>query len=211
MDVVIVDYGMGNLYSIESAFKYLGIRSCLSSDRKKILTADRIILPGVGAYHEAMMNLNSNCMVEILKHAVLDKKIPILGICLGMQLMGSSSAEGGFTEGLNFVNYTVDKFHSNSNLLKVPHVGFNTSDIVNKNNILFSGLPTQVDFYYTHSYRMVFDKQENQHVTSICDHGGPFVASIEKDNICGTQFHPEKSQSNGLVVLKNFLEWRKSG
>ena len=211
MDVVIVDYGMGNLYSIESAFKYLGVRSGSSSDRQKILNADRLVLPGVGSFHEAMKNLNSNGMVETLKHAVLDKKIPVLGICLGMQLMGSSSSEGGFIEGLNFVNYPVEKFHSNGDLFKVPHVGFNTSNIVKKNTRLFPGLPAQVDFYYSHSYRMVYDEHENQHVSCICDHGSPFVASLEKDNICGTQYHPEKSQSNGLVLLKNFIEWRSPG
>jgi glutamine amidotransferase len=202
--IVIIDYGMGNLFSIQSALHYLGAQSIISSDPHIIHNADKLILPGVGSFHKAMTNLLNNNMIEVIKAPVIKKKTPILGICLGMQLLGSSSTEDGFSYGLGLIDCPVERFRENKYAnLKIPHVGFNTVTIT-KNNQLFDGLDSSADFYFTHSYRMAFTEQE--YAVGTCAHGEQFIAAFEKGNICGTQFHPEKSQTNGLVLLNNFIE-----
>lgn len=202
--IVIIDYGMGNLFSIQSAIRYLGTESIIASDKKTIINADRIILPGVGSFYQAMENLHTAGLVTVLRDTVISRKIPMLGICLGMQLMGLSSTEDGFQEGLRMIDCPVERFDDGkSEGLKIPHVGFNTVS-VNKKSKLFRGLDERVDFYFTHSYRMKFTDQP--YATGICLHGEPFIAAFEKEHICGTQFHPEKSQTNGLFLLKNFIK-----
>jgi len=204
--VVIVDYGMGNTYSLQSAFKYLGVETILSYEPKQILKAERVVLPGVGSFRRAMENLKKGELDATLKSIVLEKKIPLLGICLGMQLLGKSSTEDGFTEGLGFLDYPVERFTSECDKsIRVPHVGYDTVE-VRENSLLFKGLSRKVDFYFTHSYRMT--SEGKSYISSICLYGGEFIASFEKGNIFGTQFHPEKSQSNGLLILKNFMEWK---
>jgi glutamine amidotransferase len=207
--VVIVDYGMGNIYSVSSAFKYLGVETILSDNPEVIGQAKRLILPGVGSFRRAMENLKGSGLIDVLNTAILDQKVPILGICLGMQLMGVSSVEDGVTEGLAYIDCPIEKISSKENSkLKIPHVGFNNVTTI-ADSILFRGLPKSVDFYFTHSFRMVQKKQN--FVSGTCFYGDEFVASFEKENIFGTQFHPEKSQSNGLVLLKNFMEWESIG
>lgn len=205
MKIVIVDYGMGNIYSLKSATRYLGVESILSAKAEEILTTDRLILPGVGSFNLAMQNLRKTGLEGIIQEAALEKKIPTLGVCLGMQLMGASSPEDGFTEGLNLVPFPVIRFEVDTQKFKVPHVGFNTVTVCS-DSLLFRGMPKTADFYFVHSYRMTY--KEHAAVSSTCFHGETFTASFQHDNICGTQFHPEKSQSNGLYVLKNFLEWQ---
>lgn len=202
--IVIIDYGMGNLFSIQSAIRYLGAESIITSDPNIINIADRIILPGVGSFYKAMHNLHTTGLVEILREKVIFRQIPILGICLGMQLLGLSSTEDCFCDGLGLIECPVERFYKQkSEVLKVPHVGFDMVSVTH-NSRLFDGLDSQVDFYFTHSYRMKYTDQP--YAAAICFHGEPFIAAFEKKHICGTQFHPEKSQSNGLFLLRNFIK-----
>lgn len=201
MKIVIVDYGMGNIMSITSTLTYIGVNDVeLSSDYDKLKNADKLILPGVGSFGKAMGQIRSKNIEASLNDLARDKKKPLLGICLGMQLLGMSSTEDGNNEGLGFVPGRVIKF-DNSNL-KVPHVGFNQVSL-NKNGKLYDGIQDNADFYFTHSYKMTSDAKINQ---SYCDYGGEFIASFEFGNIAGVQFHPELSQSNGIKLLKNFIE-----
>jgi glutamine amidotransferase len=202
--IVIIDYGMGNLFSIQSAIRYLGVESVITADPNIINNADKLILPGVGSYYKAMENLNTFGMAAVLRETVISKKIPILGICLCMQLMGTSSTEDGFCEGLRLIDCQVERFDKKrAEGLKIPHVGFNTVSVVQRAK-LFMDMASQADFYFTHSYRMKYTDQSC--VTGICHHGESFIAAFEKENICGTQFHPEKSQTNGLLLLRNFIK-----
>ncbi len=202
--IVIIDYGMGNLFSIQSALHYLGAQSSISSDPQVIRNADKLILPGVGSFYKAMSNLKTAHLDEVVKEPVINKKTPILGICLGMQLLGSSSTEDGFSYGLGLIDSPVERFCENEFVnLKIPHVGFDTVTITKKNK-LFDGLDSNADFYFTHSYRMAFADQP--YAVGTCLHGERFIAAFEKEHICGTQFHPEKSQTTGLLLLKNFIE-----
>jgi glutamine amidotransferase len=197
---------MGNTYSLQSAFKYLGVETVLSSDSKQILNAERILLPGVGSFRRAMANLKKSGLDMTLKDAVLRRGIPLLGICLGMQLLGRSSTEDGFTEGLGLLDCPVERFNCECDRsIRIPHVGFNTV-FVKEDSFLFRGFSREADFYFTHSYRMTSENES--HISGTCFYGETFVASLEKQNIFGTQFHPEKSQSNGLFLLKNFMEWK---
>ena len=202
--IVIIDYGMGNLFSIQSAIRFLGVESIITADPNIINNAEKLILPGVGSFYKAMANLHSFGLVTVLRDTVISRQIPILGICLGMQLMGESSTEDSFREGLRLVDCAVERFDDEkSDGLKIPHVGFNTVSVVQKSK-LFMGLDAQVDFYFTHSYRMKYTDQS--YVAGICNHGESFIAAFEKGHICGTQFHPEKSQTNGLLLLRNFIK-----
>jgi imidazole glycerol-phosphate synthase subunit HisH len=202
--IVIIDYGMGNLFSIQSALHYVGAQSIISSDPHTIRNADKLILPGVGSFYKAMTNLKSATLDEAIKEPVIKKQRPILGICLGMQLMGFSSTEDGFSDGLGFIDCAVERFDENKAAnIKIPHVGFDTVTIAKKSK-LFDRLDFRADFYFTHSYRMAFTDQA--YAAGTCTHGEQFIAAFEAGHICGTQFHPEKSQTNGLILLKNFVD-----
>lgn len=200
MKVVIVNYGMGNIYSIQSALNFLGFESEYSDDPGKILNADKIILPGVGSFRMAMQNIISKGLVEPINEAVQIKGRPILGICLGMQLLGISSTEDGFTNGLGLFDGIVERFEEKYNL-KIPHIGYNEITPP-KDSVLFHNLSAGSDFYFVHSFRMM-SSIENGITT--CSYGEKFIAAFEQKNVFGTQFHPEKSQTNGLILLKNFL------
>ena len=201
MKIVIVDYGMGNIKSIVSALKYIGIDDIiLSNNLLDIESADKIILPGVGSFAKAMKNIKQLKLNEILSKEVLEKKKPILGICLGMQLMSKSSDEDGLSEGLGFIDAKVSKFKNTYE--KVPHVGFNQVDF-KENSKLYNGLNNKSDFYFTHSYQMQSNENINQ---GICHYENNFIVSYEVKNITGVQFHPELSQTNGLKLLENFIK-----
>jgi glutamine amidotransferase len=201
MKIVIVDYGMGNLKSVTSAIRYLGYDNIsLSNELSELRNADKLILPGVGNYARAMSQINELDLASSIKQLVLDEKKPILGICLGMQLMGTSSTESGFNTGLGLIDGTVEAFASKE--LKIPHVGYNQVVPFN-NSRLFAGIPVEPDYYFTHSFRMYSKADIGK---SMCLYGEEFVASFEIDNIAGVQFHPELSQTNGLQLLKNFIE-----
>jgi glutamine amidotransferase len=199
MKVAIIDYGMGNIKSIVGALKYLKVENIsVTNNIQSIAISDKLILPGVGSFSKAMENIKKLNIDKNLKSAVDDGK-PILGICLGMQLMGESSIENGYHDGLGFVRGSVHKFTKNN--LKVPHIGFNQVDYP-KNSKLFRGIDNYSDFYFVHSFKMISDSNINQ---SVCHYGEDFIASYEKDNIAGVQFHPELSQVNGLKLLNNFI------
>ena len=201
--LVIIDYGMGNLWSVYSAFKYLGVDVSISSEPRDILAADLLVLPGVGSFRQAMNSLENRGLASIIKEAVLVKRTKILGICLGMQLFAEFGLEDGHAEGLGFIEGSVDKFQFNGkDEFKLPHIGFNNV-VFSSGSVLGSGLKPASDFYFVHSYRMSSEGLPGQ--VSICDHGGKFLAAYERDNLFATQFHPEKSQTNGLQLLTNFL------
>jgi glutamine amidotransferase len=201
MTIAIVDYGMGNIRSIRTTLDYLGVSDVIvSSDPEVLKNSDKLILPGVGSFGKAMAQIRERNIDTCLTELALHGKKPILGICLGMQLMGHSSTEDGINLGLGFVNGIVTKFDSTR--IKVPHVGFNQVKI-NNNLKLYNGFKDEADFYFTHSYKMTSEEDINQ---CYCEYEDNFVASFEQDNIAGVQYHPELSQHNGLNVLKNFLQ-----
>ena len=201
MKIVIVDYGMGNIKSIESTLKYLGVEDViLSSDFQVLKSADKILLPGVGSFGRAIEQIKSKNLDKYLIDIVVENNKPLLGICLGMQLLGMSSTEDGFNKGLGFINAKCEKF--DNSVIKVPHVGFNQIKI-NGDMKIYDGLKTEADFYFTHSYKMMSEHEINQ---SYCSYDSDFIASFELNNIAGVQFHPELSQTNGLKLLKNFIE-----
>ena len=200
MKVVIVDYGMGNIRSIIGALMHLKVEDIIVSNSEyDIINSDKLILPGVGSFSEAMKNIKKLNIDQHLEVAVNDGR-HILGVCLGMQLMGESSVENGYHDGLGFVKGNVCKFNNN---LKIPHIGFNQVNH-SKQSKLFRGLGNYCDFYFVHSYQMVCEHNINQ---SMCHYGEDFIASYEKDNIFGVQFHPELSQANGLKLLNNFINF----
>jgi glutamine amidotransferase len=203
MKVVIVDYGMGNIRSLVGALKYVGVESVMVSfSHEELKSADRVILPGVGAFGVAMSHIRERQLDGVIRRLALDEGKPVLGICLGMQLLGLSSDEGGVHEGLGLVQGHVKKFVSSS--LKIPHVGFNQVR-TNGQLKLYAGFEEQADFYFTHSHRMSGGADLNG---CYCEYGEDFIASFEVGNIAGVQFHPELSQHNGLKLLENFVSSR---
>ena len=201
MKIVIVDYGMGNLKSVLSVFEYLGYQDVAISNSPDVLKqADKLILPGVGSFAMAMSSLNEFRLSSLIQNLVTVDKTPLLGICLGMQLMGKSSTEGGFTEGLGLVDGIIDNFALDS--FKVPHVGYNQVE-VSQCSRLFRDIPGRPDYYFTHSFRMKSEKNIGQ---STCNYIEEFVCAFELNNTAGVQFHPELSQANGIKLLRNFLE-----
>lgn len=206
LKVGVVDYGTGNLRSVVNAISHVGGQAELVSNPELLFKYDRLILPGVGSFRRAMEQMQGRGFVVALRENVLVRKVPVLGICLGMQLLSRHSSEDGETDGLGLMPCEVQRFsfcRTDYPRLKVPHVGFDSVQI-RAGSRLFSGLNEQADFYFTHSYRMQCD--HGGAVVGICWHGEEFVAAIEQDHIAATQFHPEKSQANGLLLLKNFLE-----
>lgn len=202
--ISILNYGMGNIRSVQNALNYIGIESKVINTSKEVLKSEKLILPGVGSFRLAMNNIRERNLFDALNVAVLEEHKPILGICLGMQLMGEVSYEDGLTKGFGWIKGSIKKFPTEKLSIKVPHVGFNTVYFKKGKNKLYKGLGRKADYYYVHSYRIAYD--EYIEVTGWTEYGEKFIASIEKENIFGTQFHPEKSQSNGLKLLKNFAE-----
>tara|TARA_A100001011_G_scaffold400408_1_gene514727 strand:- start:5046 stop:5699 length:654 start_codon:yes stop_codon:yes gene_type:complete len=201
--VLIINYGMGNIKSLHAAFRYLGIKSEESDKPDKIYNSNILILPGVGSFKKAMKNIKDKNIDEAIVSNLKKKNSSILGICLGMQLMGKTSNEDGLSKGLNLIENNVRKFSfSDTKNNKIPHVGFNNLKF-NSANKLFKGIKKSHDFYFNHSYRMLIEKFKGDYSFTV--YGQKFLSSFAKDNIFGTQFHPEKSQSNGLKVLENFI------
>lgn len=202
--IVIIDYGMGNIGSIQNMLKYLGADSVVTSDKKEIETADKLILPGVGHFKSAMDNINKLDISELLYSQVLEEKTPIIGICLGMQLMCNHSEEGD-VQGLSIVNANVKKFNfSDNNDIKVPHMGWNQVRLLNNQSQIFKGLSEGARFYFVHSYYVNCNNSSD--VLTKTDYGLTFDSSFENENIFGVQFHPEKSHSYGMNLFTNFLK-----
>lgn len=201
----IVDYGMGNLQSVFSAFDYLGSDVRICRNPEELITVDRIVIPGVGAFKDCINRLNESGFSEALNEEVRKKGKPTLGICLGMQVMASWGTEGGHFQGLSWIEGSVVRLKPTDPQKKVPNIGWNNVKY-NPEIPLFRGLPKQVDFYLVHSY--YFRADDPAVVVATYDYDHTVTAAILKDNIFATQFHPEKSQDYGLKVLDNFISWK---
>lgn len=199
--ITIIDYGCGNIHAFVNAFKRLNIISKVAKTKDEVKDADRIILPGVGAFDYVMQSFNNSGMREIVEEKVLKEKVPVLGICAGMQILGNSSEEG-IVEGLGWINGKVRLFDTTmiTYKTKLPHMGWNT--VKHNGNKLFRGLRDDSRFYFVHSY--YFDSQNSQNVISTTKYGEEFTSSVNSNNIYGVQFHPEKSHQNGQQLLFNF-------
>ncbi|MFH1394332.1 MAG: imidazole glycerol phosphate synthase subunit HisH [Candidatus Micrarchaeota archaeon] len=199
----IIDYGMGNLRSVYNALDLLGSEVMISSSPDELKKADKLVLPGVGAFGDGISNLRKSGLASFMQQEVIESQKPILGICLGMQLLAKEGFERGRHEGLGWIDASVRKFELSDKGLKVPHVGWNEVTFT-KENPIFSRISSGNCFYFVHSYHMVC--ADGQDVAATCEYGYTFTASVRKGNIFGTQFHPEKSQDVGLKVLENFID-----
>jgi len=202
MRVAIVDYQAGNLRNVQKAVERLKRAAYIVQRGEDLAKADVIILPGVGAFGHGMVNLARAGFVEALRHEVLEKGKPLLGICLGMHLLGTRGFEGGERSGLGLLPMSVPRFDLSKRSVRLPHNGWN-SVTIKQDSILFKGVPEGADFYFVHSYHVVCDHESM--VAARCDYGYLFAAAVEHENIFATQFHPEKSQRHGLRLLDNFL------
>ena len=204
MTIAIIDYGMGNVRSLFNAVEYVGADVILSKDSGELTEADRLLLPGVGAFGDAMAAINASGLRPILDRLALEERKPVLGVCLGMQLFARRSHEHGVHEGLGWLDAEVVPLKVAAPA-KVPHVGWNAVNFSGPNSWLFNGLPDgESDYYFVHSFHMICVDSIDRIAT--CDHGGPVTAAVGRDNLIATQFHPEKSQDNGLQLLTNWME-----
>jgi glutamine amidotransferase len=200
--IAIVDYGLGNLRSIEKAFCRIGRPAVISSSERDILDADRLVLPGVGHFKQGMANLRERGLDVLLREAVIERGKPILGICLGMQLLTEFSAEGE-CDGLGWVPARVTKFSfAEGSRRKVPHMGWNTVRVAKPHLELFQGTGPDSEFYFVHSFYVAAPKADFPH--ALTAYGDEFISCFQSGRIHGVQFHPEKSHEAGLAVLKNF-------
>lgn len=202
--VVVIDYGMGNLGSVANIIKKVGHTCIVTSDLSLIEKAEKLILPGVGSFDNGMENLNRLGISEVISKKVLENKTPVLGICLGAQLMLESSEEGNFS-GLNWIKGKVIKFRFAEKQIneRIPHMGWNQVEI-KKQNSVFNNMYENPKFYFVHSYH--FQLENNTDTLTTTDYGYEFASGFSKENITGLQFHPEKSHKYGMLVYKNFLE-----
>ena len=202
-DVTIVDLGCSNLHSIQKILKRVGSSSFITADPQEISKAKRLVLPGVGSFDHAVRELKQNQLLESLNYSVLRRKVPILGICLGAQLMSQSSDEGS-ESGLGWFDFKTVSFQTNRfNTMKVPHMGWEEIQITKKSN-LFNNTQDGTRFYFLHSFHFSNDKLDN--ITATTNYGYDFPVAFEKDNIFGVQFHPEKSGGNGIKFMENFTK-----
>ena len=199
--IAILDYDAGNLKSVEKALKFLGQESVITRDRKEILAADKVILPGVGAFGVAMENLRKYELDKVIRE-VTEKKTPFLGICLGLQLLFEGSEENNGVEGLHILDGEIVKIPEEYGL-KIPHIGWNSLKLQN-NGRLFQDIPQDEFVYCVHSYYL--KAREENIVKAVTEYGVTIHASVEKENVFACQFHPEKSSSVGLKILKNFAK-----
>ena len=203
--IAVVDYGRGNLHSVISAFKSIGEDVFIASSPDDLDTADRIVLPGVGAFPAGMRILQESGMVDSLTYQVKEKEKPFLGICLGMHFLANSSDEGSVTSGLGWIDAKVKELPVRARGFKLPHVGWNETFPVTGSQ-LFSGMRENPIMYYLHSYAIAAETNEDI-VDAYCCYGERFVAAIRYRNVAAVQFHPEKSQQMGIKFLMNWSEW----
>lgn len=205
MNAIIIDYGVGNLSSVKAAIERCGQTAFISNNSKDLSRASHVILPGVGAFSVAMKLLSERGWVGALEREVIKYKIPLLGICLGMQLLSSSSTEGqesGTVKGLAFIPGKVEKLKPTKDLDKIPHVGWNEINKVTESKLLVD-IKNQTDFYFVHSYH--FKPELSKNIVATTNYSENFCSVVNSGNIYGVQFHPEKSSKSGLHLLENFL------
>ena len=198
--ITIIDYGMGNLGSIKNMFKRIKVESEITGDIQQIARAKKILLPGVGAFDAAMKKIADSGLREILDKKAIDEKVPVLGICLGMQLLTRSSEEGKL-QGLGWINADTLKFKFSDPSLKIPHMGWNRVYIQSESQLI-EDLPDEPRFYFVHSYFVNCDSPQD--VVTTTNYGSSFHSIIQHENIYGAQFHPEKSHKFGMKILENF-------
>ena len=204
MKVFLINYGMGNLSSVKNTLEKLGVDAVITDNPADLHEADKVILPGVGSFGEGMQRLSSAGWIQALNSFVSQEKKPILGICLGMQMLATTGHEGGITDGLGFVPGKVERLDNIGCQLRIPHVGWNdvayTSD-----DMLFESIPSASDFYFVHSYAFIPNNQS--HLIATASYGVEITAAVRNGNVYGCQFHPEKSSKAGRHLLNNFLNY----
>lgn len=203
MKVAIVDYGMGNLGSVNRALATLGAQPTITDRPEALVAAEALVLPGVGSFADGMAHLEERGWVGAIREQV-DRGKRLLGICLGMQLLAHTGTEGGARGGLNFIPGVVKRLDALGCHQRIPHVGWNSIRLAGDASRLFSGIPTGTDFYFVHSFALVATADSD--VLANADYGVPFAAAVARGNVFGTQFHPEKSSKAGLRLLRNFLD-----
>ncbi len=203
MTLALIDYGAGNLHSVHNALKAAGGEATITADADAVRRADRIVLPGVGAFGACMAGLTAiPGMVEALRARVLADGVPFLGVCVGMQLLADEGHEHGVTPGLGWVPGKVVALTPADPTVRVPHMGWNDVLPTAPHPLVEAG-----EAYFLHSYK--FDAADPAQVIATTEHGGPVVAAVGRDNVLGVQFHPEKSQRYGIALLERFLAWRR--
>ena len=204
--IVVVDYGMGNLGAVVNMLEFLGFEAEVSAQPETIVKASKLILPGVGAFDRAMLNLRSMQLIPALEEAVLERKTPVLGVCLGMQLLGRSSEEGHGETGLGWIAADTVRLDAAAHLgLKIPHVGWSPVQPT-PGSLLFAQSGETPRYYFVHSYHMRCDDPGD--IAATCEYGERFCCAVSNGHIHGVQFHPEKSHRYGMALLKSFVEWR---
>lgn len=200
--ITLIDYGVGNIFAFQNVYKRLNIPTKIAKRKEDLTNAKKLILPGVGSFDYAMAQLNASGMRDKLDELVLEKKVPVIGICVGMQIMGNRSDEGKL-EGLKWINSEILKFDENliQQRTKLPHMGWNDVDPIN-NHPLFIGLEKEAIFYFLHSY--YFKCKNETESIAISNYGISFSSAVHRENIYGIQFHPEKSHQYGEKLLHNF-------
>jgi len=205
-NIAIIDYEMGNLKSIYKCLKYLDVRSAITSDPKIILNADGVILPGVGAFGDAIKHLKEKKLLDIIYQLINEGK-PLFGICLGLQLLFETSSEMGSFRGLNLLKGEVILFDVKK-VIKVPHIGWNSVELLNRDHFLIQEIPNNTYFYFVHSFYSVPENEEN--LLGLTKYGEiEFCSIVSNDNIVATQFHPEKSSRYGIKIYQNFIDFCK--
>jgi len=199
--IAIIDYGLGNVQAFKDVYSRLNIAATIAKSAEDLNNATKLILPGVGSFDHAMTKLDESGMHPKIEQLVIETKTPILGVCVGMQMMATSSEEGRL-QGLGWIDATVKRFDSEKCIV-LPHMGWN--DVSPKSNSeLFKDMDENIMFYFLHEY--YFDACESSNIEATSDYGGEFTCSVRKENIFGVQFHPEKSHNFGMLLLKNFAE-----
>ncbi|MGP4712871.1 MULTISPECIES: imidazole glycerol phosphate synthase subunit HisH [unclassified Psychrobacter] len=206
--IALLDYGMGNLHSVSKALTNVGSDVSITNDPKVVAAADKIVFPGVGAMRDCMIGMRDAGIDDVVRDAIFNK--PVMSICVGMQALFAESSENGGTACLGILDGNVEAFDptwidEQGATIKVPHMGWNTITDMDESHPLWKGIENNQHFYFVHSYYCA--PNDESQIAAICDYGQPFCASIIKDNLFATQFHPEKSHTAGLQLLKNFVEW----
>ena len=204
---VVIDYDMGNLKSMSNALKALGVPHAVSGDPAVVSRASAIILPGVGAFGDGMAALARRGLVDVLETRVMRERVPYLGVCLGMQFLGTTGYEHGEHRGLGWIAGTVIRMEPADPALKVPHMGWNELNLVEPDSPLMRDVTGGTAVYFLHGYHFVPAEEARDCVVATTNHGGELVAAVQRGHIFGVQFHPEKSQGAGLAILKNFADY----